>query len=152
MGDVIFRNESEKVIRKFNEKEARAKKGASKSSSDAISPTPSEAITEEALEIVQRHQSPVSIFSLATNIEDQATAYFIANYVVNDVGPSRGHLDYLSGIFGHDGADVGLLAGMKAVGLAGVAHTHHAPPLLKNARYQYVKALEVSISPRSADF
>jgi hypothetical protein len=40
-----------------------------------------------------------------------------------------------------DGADVGLIAGMKAVGLAGFAHANHAPSLLKSARYQYVQAL-----------
>jgi hypothetical protein len=31
---------------------------------------------------------------------------------------------------------------MKAVGLAGFAHASHAPHLLKNARYQYVRALQ----------
>ena len=31
---------------------------------------------------------------------------------------------------------------MKAVGLAGFAHAHHAPSLLNSARYQYVQALK----------
>jgi hypothetical protein len=56
-------------------------------------------------------------------------------------GPTRGHLDYLTRVYGDGEADMALLAGMKAVGLAGVAHARRAPSLLNSARYQYMKAI-----------
>lgn len=152
-GDVIFRNESENVIRKFKAKEARAKAATTKpfigfpsptasDKSDVTSDTASGATSAESGELIIRSKSTLSVFSLATNIEDQATCYFVANWVVDDVPPSRGHLDYLASVCREDEADVGLLAAMKAVGLAGFAHANHAPSLLKSARYQYVQALK----------
>lgn len=90
VGDVIFRNESENVIRKFKAKEARTKRATLEPSGSLISPTgtdesdvTSESTSEEAGELIQRSKSPLSVFSLATNIEDQATCYFIANWVVS---------------------------------------------------------------------
>lgn len=183
IGDIIFRNESDNVIRKFRAKEARSKQTDQKRSLGILSPSPSkdhnvspddasEAPSEEPLELVQQVKSPLSIFSLATNIEDQATSYFVTNWVVssnqssldrmlfksevfvasftitmltvsqvNVVGPTRGYLDGVANMSGDDGTDVGLLAGMKAVGLAGFAHANRAPSLFRSARYHYVQAL-----------
>ena len=88
MGDVIFRNESQNVIRKFEVQQARTKKTASKPSGGWIGPTLDqsavtyEATSENARKLIRRSKSPLSVYSLATNIEDQATCYFIANWVV----------------------------------------------------------------------
>ena len=99
---------------------------------------------DESLEIVQQHYSPLTEFSLAPNLEDNATAFFITNYVIKCDGPVRGHLDYISAICdpNEDGNLNPLIAAMKAVGIAGVAHTAKAPSLLKNARYLYMKAIQ----------
>lgn len=96
------------------------------------------------MEVVRRCPSPIPAFSLAPTIEDQATAYFVTNYVVNTGGPTRGHLDYITKICGEDGDFEGLICSMKAVGLAGFAHRSQAPSLFKNARYQYWKALQAT--------
>jgi hypothetical protein len=45
-------------------------------------------------------------------------------------------------MYGNNSADVGLREGMKAVGLAGFAHASRSSSLMRNARYQYVKALQ----------
>lgn len=63
---------------------------------------------------------------------------------MKDRGPTRGHLDYLSKVAGESGANEGLIASMKAVGLAGFAHSSRAPSLMKNANYQYLKAIQAT--------
>lgn len=94
-----------------------------------------------SLEIVQQQDQQLDIYSLAPSLEDRATGFFVANYVLGMSGPSRGHLDYLTDVSRTQILEDGLVSSMKAVGLAGFAHAQHAPSLMKNARYQYVQAL-----------
>jgi hypothetical protein len=144
MGDVIFHNESEKVVRKFKAKEAkdRSKKDASKASLPAtISPEVDESVLDQSLEVVQ-YQTHVSNFTLLPTIEDRATGFFVTNFVVNTDGKSPGRLDYLSEIYRDQTLDEGLLSSMRAVGFAGYAHATQAPVLLYNARQQYAQALK----------
>lgn len=135
-GDLIFRDESTNVVQKFKAKEA--KKQALESSRSG-SPHSDE---ETSLELVQQKDPHLSSLQLAPTIEDLATGFFISNYVIDNSRPNRGHLDPISNMVRIGNLDEGLLAAMKAVGLAGFAHAAHAPHLLKNARYQYVKALQ----------
>lgn len=97
---------------------------------------------EQSIELVEREDIQLSMFSLAPTLEERATGFFIANYVLGISGPSRGHLDYLSDIARREVLDEGLLCSIKAVGLAGFSHSNRAPSLMKNARYQYMKALQ----------
>lgn len=53
-----------------------------------------------------------------------------------------GQFDNVSNMYRDDGAEVGLVAGMMAVGLAGFAHESRSPKLSRDARIQYVKALQ----------
>jgi hypothetical protein len=94
------------------------------------------------LETVRQQDANLASFQLAPTIEDLATGFFISNYVIANSAPTRGHLDPIEDMsrFGH--FDEALLSSMKAVGLAGFAHAAHAPHLLKNARYQYVRAIQ----------
>jgi hypothetical protein len=66
----------------------------------------------------------------------------VANYVIGNHGPTRGHLDYLNDLYQTHELPEGLMASMKAVGLAGYAHAAQAPSLMQNARYQYMRALQ----------
>ncbi|PVH88699.1 hypothetical protein DL98DRAFT_402566 [Cadophora sp. DSE1049] len=151
-GDLIFRNESTNVIRKFKAKEARDKKAASLKasppqsvSSGSSSPPDDDGwddVSDSSLEIIQRVDAPLSVFSLAPTIEERATGFFVANFVLGMSGPSKGYLDYLTEVTRTQVLDDGLLSSMRAVGLAGYAHSVHAPSLLKNARYQYYRALQ----------
>jgi hypothetical protein len=135
-GDLIFRDQSSTVIRKFKAKEAREKqKNESRGPTLVTSP-------DDEVEMVERADAQMSAFSLAPTIEDRGTGFFVANYVLGMDGPSKGHLDYLVDMARGQTLDDGLLSSMKAVGLAGYAHAMHAPSLMKNARYQYVRALQ----------
>lgn len=91
---------------------------------------------------MEPEDTKLSVFSLAPTLEDRATGFFVANYVLGISGPSRGHLDYLADIARREVLDEGLLCSIKAVGLAGYSHSNHASSLMKNARYQYMKALQ----------
>ena len=136
------------VREKHKAKEARttAKHAASKAIiltlSSAHSETSEENNHDKNLEIVRQLNSPpIPVFSLAPNIEERATAFFITNYVINIGWSTSGYLDSLS-IICNPGEDIGLLAAMKAVGLAGLAHSAQEPALLNHARYHYLKAIQ----------
>lgn len=119
-GDLIFRNESTNVIRKFKAKEAREKKAASlkvspaQSTSFASSSPPDDDswddVSDSPLEIIERVDAPLSVFSLAPTIEERATGFFVANFVLGMSGPSRGYLDYLTDVTRTQVLDDGLLA------------------------------------------
>lgn len=97
---------------------------------------------DESIEHVNREDTKLSIFALAPTLEDRATGFFVYNYVLGVSGPYRGHLDYLADIERKEVMDEGLHHSMKAVGMACYSHTVHAPSLMQNARYQYMKALQ----------
>ena len=144
LGDVLFKNVTTNVIRKAKAGEVRAKQAASRSASHTPRTTTEDGDADEdqeGMEVVAQ-TSPPEIFSLIPTIDERATGFFVANYVVGADGIQRGHLDYVADIFRQGNVDEGLLAGMKAVGLAGFAHTSRSPALIKNARHQYVKAIQ----------
>jgi len=147
LGDLIFRNESINVREKHKAKELRitAQHAGSRSGysipSLAHSKKPEENNQDENLEIVRQIHSPTSAFSFVPSIEDQATAFFVTNYVMNSSGPTSGYLDYVSTIC-NPSEDIGLLAAMKAVGIAGIAHSVQEPALLNVARGHYLKAIQ----------
>jgi len=92
-GDLIFRDESTNVVRKFKAKEAR-KQAALKSSQLLSTPFEEEALSPElALEIVQQRDPHLSFLQLAPTVEELATGFFVTNYVLSTTGPSRGYLD-----------------------------------------------------------
>lgn len=150
MGDVLFKNVTTNVIRKAKAGEVRAKQAASRSSPQTSAPqTPSSVdddhgdgdLSQDGMEVVTQ-ASQLQSFSLIPTIDECATGLFVANYVYELNGHTRGHLDYLTDIFKKDSLDEGLHSSMKAVGLAGFAHSTHSPYLIKNARYQYIKAIQ----------
>ena len=97
--------------------------------------------SEENLEVICQ-PTPTLSCALAQPIEDRATIFFVANYIIGDQGPTRGHLDYLCDLSQTDDLPESLMASMQAVGLAGYAHAVHAPPLKRHAQYLYMRALQ----------
>ena len=147
MGDVLFKDVTTKVIRKAKAGEVRAKQATLRSTPQTSTPqTPSATDDDdgdppqEGIEVVAQ-ASPLQHFSLVPTVDERATGLFVANYVYALNGHTRGHLDYLTDVFKKDNLDEGLNSSMKAVGLAGFAHSTHSPYLIKNARYQYIKAI-----------
>ncbi|KFY21735.1 hypothetical protein V493_07156 [Pseudogymnoascus sp. VKM F-4281 (FW-2241)] len=147
MGDVLFKDVTTNVIRKAKAGEVRAKQAALRSTPQtSASQTPSagdydeDDPSQEGMEVAAQASS-LQHFSLVPTVDECATGLFVANYVYELNGHTRGHLDYLTDVFKKDTLDEGLLSSMKAVGLAGFAHSTHSPYLIKNARYQYIKAI-----------
>ena len=133
------------MVKKFKAKEAKLKAGSKIPLSDPSTPAAAwDGGDDESLEVVRQWPAPMLQYSLAQPIEDRATVFFVANYIVGNRGPTRGHLDYLSDLYQTDSIPEGLLASMKAVGLAGYSHSGHAPSLMKNARYQYLRAIQLT--------
>ncbi|KAG9249113.1 hypothetical protein BJ878DRAFT_571847 [Calycina marina] len=93
------------------------------------------------LEVVRQASTSISRSSLAPGIEDQATAFFVTHYVVNEAGPTKGTFNNMLSMCNAD-ENVGLLSAMKAVGIAGVAHTAGESSLYNNSRYHYLKAIQ----------
>jgi Fungal specific transcription factor domain len=148
-GDLIFRDESSNVVHKFKAKEAReAKKRASTSpAADIIAPQDNAGLDspETSLEIVQQQDSPLFVeYALAPTLEDRATGFFVFHYVIGPDGPSKGYLSNMVDLAREQTLEDSLMTAMKAVGLAAYAHTARAPSLLQNARYQYMKAIQLT--------
>ncbi|KAF4627512.1 hypothetical protein G7Y89_g10644 [Cudoniella acicularis] len=139
-GDLIFRDESTNVERKFKAKEARRKALAATEGDQNIGDASSGAL----LEIVQQDTSPLSLtYTLAPTLEDRAIGFFVFNFVIGFDGPIKGHLASLNRLARTQNIDDRLMASMKAVGLAAYSHVARAPSLLNNARFQYMKSIQL---------
>lgn len=108
------------MIRKFKAKEAKEKQAATLKASPpqsvvAVGSSSSAVdddwdISDGSLEIIQREDAPLSVFSLAPTIEERATGFFVANFVLGMSGPSKGYLDYLTDVTRTQVLDDGLLS------------------------------------------
>ena len=134
------------VIRKCKAKETRPKPVPLIKSYHSIflNPATEESSDSDEVTEIVRSDASLSVFSLTPSIEDRATSFFLVNYIIGDSGPTRGHLSFISQVTESDGSPDCLIASMKAVGLAGFAHSARTPSLMKNARYQYMKALQAT--------
>lgn len=156
----MFRDESSNVVRKFKAREARDKKAlalrspnTNSSPSTINSPGVSESDQEEkyqsdssatSLEVVQQDQLSVS-YSLAPNLEDRAISFFAFHYIIDSNGPTRTLMDRANQhLFREQHIDEHLLSSMRAVGLAAYSHSAHAPSLMNNAKFQYMKAIQLT--------
>ncbi|TVY20767.1 hypothetical protein LARI1_G001797 [Lachnellula arida] len=100
---------------------------------------------ETSLEVVQQQDSPMPVrYAVAPTLEDRATGFFIFHYVLGMHGPSKGHFYNLVDIARDQKIEDSLKTSMKAVGLAAYAHTTRTPSLLRHARYQYTKAIQLT--------
>jgi hypothetical protein len=133
--DVIFKDESGNVARKIKARDARFNQKSASPAKSAIVVKGERA--DKSLEFVR--SPPLPVFSLFPTIEDRAMSFFLANYVMPSDGRGAGHMAILTKMT--EALPDCLTSSMKAVGLAGYAHSVHAPSLMVFARYQYVLAL-----------
>jgi Fungal specific transcription factor domain len=91
-----------------------------------------------------------SLRSWSPSGSEQATAFFLSNFVLGADGPTEGHLERILQIDYE--ADEHLLASMRAVGFAGLSGSFHDPALLRDARKNYITAVErTNVAIRSPD-
>lgn len=139
---MIFKDESRKVVRKFQAREARCSQKFASPSRSVASPEGSGAEQDGAMEVVRSDTTILPAFHLAPTIEDRAISYFLNNYVMSANGPAVGHMAMLHKMNGT--LPECLILSMKAVGLAGYSHSVYAPSLMNHARYHYVQALRAT--------
>src|ERR1700733_8446664 len=75
LGDLLFRDQSSNVIRKFKAKEERDKASSKSHTSVREATEETDSGPQQSLEIAQQHRLPLT-FSLAPSIEDIATGFF----------------------------------------------------------------------------
>jgi hypothetical protein len=149
MNERVFRDESFKVVQKFKAKEARKRSSNPVSTQRGFSSSddkPDELSNANAgIEVVQQDRSLLSVsYSLTPNLEDRAISFFVFNYVIDPNGPSRGYFDRVPDPCQTHSLDEALIAAMTAVGIAAYSHAQRAPSLINNARYQYMKAIQLT--------
>lgn len=149
IGELIFRDESSRVVQKIKAKEARKRASNSPSSQAGYTKSGDDpdglSNAEPGIGSVQQDRSLLSAsFSLAPKLADLAIALFVSNYVIEPNGPSKGHFDRVNDLCRTHNLDEALMASMIAVGIAAYSHTQRAPSLINNARYQYTKAIKLT--------
>ena len=101
----------------------------------------SEQDTEDTLTLIPQNQTPAPVYtysfsSLAPTIDERATGFFFTNYIVDEDGRPGSSVSYA--------IDDNLAGCMKAVGLAALASAAHAPELIKEAKKQYLSAIQLT--------
>ena len=79
--------------------------------------------------------------TLAPSPYDQAVAYFISNYVLQDSGSKMSYFDYLPQAIGRTDSISPLLSVVKSIGLAGIGHTQHDPQVQLVSTREYSAAI-----------
>ena len=80
---------------------------------------------------------------LSISIEDQASCFFLRNYVWEDSDSNRGHLDHVYGFIKASGNET-LVAALTSVGMAGLANVKNDPCVMAAAREKYAAALQLT--------
>ncbi|KAM3076026.1 hypothetical protein ACMFMG_006461 [Clarireedia jacksonii] len=149
--DLMFREETTNVIKKVKAKHDKTRQKTEPSGFPISTAFPSGSeSSNSSLELVARTPAQLeqiispTCLNITPSIEDRATAFFVANYVISDHGPTRGHLDRLADLYEADSIDDNLVAAVHAVGLVGYSHSVKAPELRHAARSQYTKALRLT--------
>ena len=86
--------------------------------------------------------TPYSIsHTLPPSLEEQAKCFFFQNYVLEDCRASRGHFDYLPGIYMNLKVQRFLEDAVVALGLAGLANLTKGAKVMLKANIRYTAAV-----------
>lgn len=80
-------------------------------------------------------------FPLLPSFDEQATCFFFQNYVLEDNCASRGHFDYLPGIYRNSKVNKILEDAVVALGLAGLANRTKISEVMVKANIKYTAAV-----------
>ena len=78
---------------------------------------------------------------LSPSTDEQATCFFFQNFVLEDTCASRGHFDYLPGIYRNSKVNKVLEDAVLALGLAGLANRMKVSTVMVKANLKYVMAV-----------
>jgi hypothetical protein len=134
----MFRDESASVVRKVNGRHVESNRSVGNEvEASAITPP-----SQGSLATQQTHPEPQN--ALSWPLKEQAASFFFANYVLSDPPFADTYLRWLSRLYWRESGSQILHAVVEAVGMAGMSNVNHAPHLLKEARYQYGRALTIT--------
>ena len=144
----MFRDESERVIRKARQSARNARQiehSGSISTQDGLTSSPSSAksggVWFDIYPIISS-QSPVSIFyPLCQPISELGANFFVTKYSLNEPPFSTDYHDWLTRSYFEDGPNDVLRASIEAVGMAGIANVFHTPQVASKSKQRYCEAL-----------
>ena len=148
LGNVLFRDESERIIRKaraLHEQGSTQYPGScinhdaitqSSSSTRSASPTRRDESSTFAFQL------PNSIpYTLSRPISDLGSHFFFANYACDGPPPYEGFDTWLTKTYFEDRPNDALRTAIEAVGMAGISNKFHAPHIASKSKEQYGRAL-----------
>ena len=144
----MFRDESERVIRKARQSARNARQLEHSGSiliqgSHTVSPSSAES-GEIRFDVnpITSSQFPVSIFyPLCQPISELGANFFVTKYSLNEPPFSTDYHDWLTRSYFEDGPNDVLRASIEAVGMAGIANVFHTPQVASKSKQRYCEAL-----------
>lgn len=152
--DVIFRDESDRIIRK-------ARTLRHNEEGDAmhiVSPgSVGTAIGSESMILPHSDVCPVEIptpLVISESVKEHAVRFFFANYSCNKPPLSEGYHAWLTKMYFEDDSNTAIGSAIEAAGMAGLSNVFYAPEISAKSRELYGQAIaattEALIDPTSA--
>ena len=141
LDEVLFRDESERIIRKARQVEQSSLVLIHETATTCPRPPQSSAPTSEPKSFTSSF-GPISISCpLSQPINELGANFFFAKYTFNEPPFSGEYHDWLTQSYFDDGPNHVLRAAIDAVGMAGISNVSHAPHVASKSKEQYCEAL-----------
>ena len=144
----MFRDESERVIRKARQSARNARQLEQSELILMQRSVTASSISAESGKIrfdgntITPSQYPVSIFyPLCQPISELGANFFVTKYSLNEPPFSADYHDWLTRSYFEDGPNDVLRASIEAVGMAGIANVFHTPKVASKSKQRYCEAL-----------
>ncbi|KAK5172734.1 uncharacterized protein LTR77_002854 [Saxophila tyrrhenica] len=143
--DVLFRDESENIIRKAKASEAKKTTASNRFSDRRKLPhdEPVQKVSEREpglLDITAWQGLVDGGLTMRPTLEESATCHFFFNYIVGVNAPTRMEMDNLTWMYKHSNTDGTLTTAVRAVSFASYAHHRRSTELENASMLQYTKA------------
>jgi hypothetical protein len=141
LDEVLFRDESERIIRKARQIEQSNSVLIQETITTCPRPPQSSAPTSESKSLASSF-GPISIsYPLSQPINELGANFFFAKYTFNEPAFSSDYHDWLTQSYFEDGPNHVLRAAIEAVGMAGISNVFHAPHVASKSKEQHCEAL-----------
>ncbi|KIX07330.1 uncharacterized protein Z518_01983 [Rhinocladiella mackenziei CBS 650.93] len=141
LDEVLFRDESERIIRKARPIEPSKSVLIPKTRVISVRSPTSGAPTSEP-KLLTSSLYPVSIsYPLSQPINELGANFFFTKYTFNEAPFANDYHDWLTQSYFEDGPSHVLRAAIEAVGMAGISNVSHAPHVASKSKVQYCEAL-----------
>jgi hypothetical protein len=148
---LMFRNESEAVVRKAHQKKESKKDGGRTASQTRNSadhaPSDDEESSASSTDLVTSHpkllgSSAHLLRNLTPSVQDLATCFFFRNFVLSDSDNCKGHMDHLPKMSQTSGGP--LSAAISSVGMACLSNVTNSSDVMFAARQEYASAVRLT--------